>query len=173
VSLAAARIGELAVPQAAPVIALLPRRIVVDFEGEPPGAGFEGSLENLPVIATHDRRKGGDLSLDGADRIYPGVEIGRPADTRPGATPEIPIGSEVDLPPDRKVVGIQVVPVAVQEDVDGGDEMSAAIAALVRPNADVEAVGMRVDIGNEEIMDADRIVPFIFRRTGACGRSEE
>src|SRR6185503_11989207 len=156
------------IAQVAPVIALFLRRIIVDLEEEPPDAGFERSLDNPAVIATHEGRKRSDLPLDGANRIHPGIDIGRPADTHPAAAPEVSIRSEVELPPDRNVVRIQVVLVAVPEHFQRTEEVSTAVRAVVYRNAAIEAVGMRVDIGNEEVMHADRVAP-VRRPSAACG----
>ena len=62
--------------------------------------------------------------------------------------PEFPIGSEVHVPPDRDVIGIQIVLVAVREEIDGADEMPARIGQLVDGHAAENAVRVRVHVGH-------------------------
>ena len=61
--------------------------------------------------------------------------------------PEVPIGPEVNSPPDRDVVGIEIVLVVVH-------------------------VGVRVDIGYGEVVKADRVASFS-GIAGAGGASEQ
>jgi hypothetical protein len=73
--------------------------------------------------------------------------------------PERTVGSGMHLPPDRNVVGVQVVVVAVHVHIRGREDVPASLGLLIDRYAAVETVGMRLHVPDAEVVNADGVAP--------------
>jgi hypothetical protein len=150
--------GRLA--QGGPIVAAQSRRVVIDLEEVVTDAGVQRRVHRSARKSEPDRRKQMDLPLDRAHGVHSRVMFDHPAEKHiAGPSPKLAVDTEVRLPPDGNVIGIEVIFVVIQVHVERGVAMFTRLGHVVDLGVATDAPRAGVDVADNHVVNGERVFP--------------